>query len=422
MQIKIPSKNSLVKIYGKDKDKIKLQTKRYQTISKKFQQHFPGAKNPKWFSASGRIEIGGNHTDHNNGRVLTAAINLDSVALTEKTEDKIITVYSEGFDNPFIVNLKDLSKKTKEKGTTTALSRGIAARFDKLNYKIGGFNACIQSDVLVGSGLSSSASIEVLIGTILNSFYNKNKINPERIAQIGQYAENIYFEKPCGLMDQMTIAVGGIVAIDFKNTHSPIVEKINFDFSGKNYNIIIVNTGGNHADLTDDYASIPNEMKNAAIFFGKKVCREIDFDNIKNNLIKLRDKIGDRAVLRAMHFIKENERVLEQVKFLKKNDFGKFLELVNNSGNSSFRWLQNCYTNKNPHEQGISLALAFTHHYLDKIWQGATRVHGGGFAGTILTLLPKKYSPEYIKLMQSIFDKKCTYVLNIRQIGACQIK
>jgi galactokinase len=412
---------SLVKkFYGDNEQNINYQIDRYQKLINKFKTIFSHDKF-NVFSSPGRIEIGGNHTDHNNGKVLTASINLDSIAVVSKNGNNKITIHSEGFDKPFIVELQNLNIVENEKGTTNALIRGIAFQLINLGYNVGGFDACITSDVLPGSGLSSSASIEVLIGTILSSYYNENKIAPEEIAKIGQFAENNYFGKPCGLMDQMACAVGGIISIDFEDTENPIIERVDYNFSKNGYDILVVDTGGNHADLTEDYTSIPEEMKAIAKYFGKNVCREITMQQVFENIKDLRKAVGDRAILRAIHYLSENERVDEQIQSLKDNDLSKFLSLVSDSGNSSFKWLQNIYSNKNQIEQGISLALAVTEKYISKIGNGACRVHGGGFAGTILVFLPTDKTGKYIETITSIFGNNSANILSVRQVGSTKI-
>lgn len=407
-------------LYGSEDRILTGQYKRYEKLIHTFQERF-GSADIQLFSTPGRTEIGGNHTDHNHGRVLAGSVNLDSIAIAAATDDPKIVVYSDGYPAAFVVDLNALEIEQSETGTTTALIRGIAARFKELGFQIGGFNASIQSDVLPGSGLSSSASIEVLIGSILNSLYNQGKIAPETIAIVGQYAENVYFGKPSGLMDQMTCAIGGIITIDFNDPQKPITRKIDFDFQAQNYNLLVVDTGGNHADLTDDYAAVPHEMKSVAGALGQTVCRELSFADVLPQLQKLRSAVGDRAILRAYHFFHDNERVVAQVRALENKDFVTFLALVNESGNSSFKWLQNCYTTKNPGEQGISLALALSEDYVRKIGQGACRVHGGGFAGTIQAFLPHEFVPQYIELMDSVFGKNSVQVLNIRAVGTIHL-
>ena len=316
-----------------------------------------------------------------------------------------------------MVELDSLAPRKEEEGTTSALIRGIASRMRELGYRIGGFNAYITSEVLGGSGLSSSACIEVLLGSIINHLYNDGKIDEILLAKIGQYAENVYFNKPCGLMDQIACAVGGFVTIDFKDFDNPVVRKIDFDFAAQNYSLLVINTGGSHADLTDDYASVPREMKAVASALGKKVCRELTMEEVIQNIPKLRARVGDRAILRAMHFLSEDQRVVQQVEALERGDFGGFLRLVNESGDSSWKWLQNCYTNKNPHEQGITLALSVTENFLKGSGKGACRVHGGGFAGTVLVFMPNELLDEYVGLIEGIFGKGSVTVLSIRPYG-----
>jgi galactokinase len=406
----------LKQLYGGIESVIHYQSERYHGVLRNFQNYFSSG-NHRFFSTPGRTEIGGNHTDHNHGRVLAASVNLDSIAAAAPNNSNLVKVFSEGYSEPFLVDLSQTGMVTRERGTTSALIRGIANRLNELGFRIDGFNAFITSDVLPGSGLSSSASIEVLIGTIFNYLFNDGKVSPEQIASIGQFSENYYFGKPCGLMDQMTCAVGGIVSIDFKDPQKPLVKKVNFDFSRQNYGLLVVDTGGNHADLTDDYAAVPLEMKSVAKELHKEVCRELEPEQLIKNIPQLRKKVGDRAVLRALHFLADNERVLSQVAALESGDFYKFLQLVNQSGNSSFKWLQNIYTTKNVKEQGVSLALALTENYLSEIGEGACRVHGGGFAGTIQVFMPSKSVQNYAELMETVFGKKSVLKLNIRPKG-----
>lgn len=404
------------KIYGREKNTIEKQIERYNGLLEKFQHTF-NQSNVQFFSTPGRTEIGGNHTDHNLGRVLAAAVNLDSVAVAAPSDSETVNIYSEGYDQPFLVHISDLDVHPEEEGTTTALIRGIAARFKSQGYGIGGFNACCTSDVLPGSGLSSSASIEVLIGTIFNHLFNDGKVTPENIAKTGQYAENIYFGKPCGLMDQMACAVGGIVSIDFKDPEQPVVNKVNFNFLEHHYSLLVVDSGGSHADLTKDYASIPADMKSVANYFDLAYCRQLSAEMFYEQIKDLRDKINDRAILRTLHFLGDNERVIDQVNALESDDFQKFLSLVNESGDSSFKWLQNVYSEHNVNEQGVSLALALTEKYISEINEGACRVHGGGFAGTILVFLPSKNIDKYIKIVENVFGQGKVLVLDIRSEG-----
>ena len=408
------------KLYGNDAKKLEKQFARYESTVKNFFEYFETG-DLHFFSTPGRTEIGGNHTDHNHGRVLAASINLDSIAVASKSNEQKIELFSEGYEEPFQVDLNYLEPVEAEKGTTAALIRGIAFRLKQLDYHIGGFNACITSDVLPGSGLSSSASIEVLIGTIFNALYNENHIQPESLAQIGQYAENVYFGKPCGLMDQMACAVGGIITIDFKDPQNPLVEKIDFDFDEQEYSLLVVDTGGNHADLTDDYASVPAEMKSVAQLFDADVLCEVSMVAYLGKMPYVRKQVGDRAVLRGLHFLWENDRVLGEVAALESRDFQRFLLLVEASGNSSFKWLQNIYTTKNVKEQGVTLALALTEKYIAEIGEGACRVHGGGFAGTIQVFMPDDAIQKYKELMEPICGKASIQVLKISSTGTIHL-
>ncbi len=410
-------------LYGQDETAIDRQTQRYSNSIAEFKRLFSYDGNElELFSTPGRAEIGGNHTDHNLGKVLAAGVNLDSIAVSRPRQDKTVTIYSKGFKDPFIADLNILEPVEGEEGTTTSLIRGIAARFGQLGFEIGGFDAYIASEVLPGSGLSSSASIEVLIGTIFSHLYNGGEVDPKLLAQIGQYAENEFFGKPCGLMDQMACAVGGFVTIDFEDEANPVVEKIDFDIGEQGYDLIVVDTGGNHADLTEDYAAVPREMRKVARVMGGSVCREFSMEDLIDNIPMLREKVGDRAILRAMHFFEENNRVEKQVAALKENDFSAFLQLVNQSGSSSWRWLQNVYAPHNPEEQGITLCLALTEQFIEKRGvEGACRVHGGGFAGTIQAYLPRHVIHDYKYMIEEIFGKGSVTVLNIRRLGTINI-
>lgn len=405
------------KIYGSSPAVIDKQSKRYENLIQEYLNQFE--KNElHLFSTPGRTELSGNHTDHNLGRVIAASVNLDSIAAVGKNAKNEIILYSEGYDNPFIVDLNELSVHETERGTTTALIRGITFRFKELGGNIGGLNISMSSEVLPGSGLSSSASVEVLIATILNALYNDSKYSGEELAQIGQYAENQYFGKPCGLMDQMACAVGGIISIDFKNPEKPIVEKVDFDFSKQNYSLLVVDTGGNHADLTDDYAAIPSEMKSIAAAMDCEVLRDVEEEGFIRNIPELREHQGDRSVLRSIHYFQENKRVTDQIKALEEDDFPRYLAMVTASGNSSFKWLQNVYTPKDVNKQNLTLALALTEHYLERIKAGACRVHGGGFAGTIQIFLPNGAVEDYLQYIGSIFGEKSALVLKIRPLGS----
>jgi len=403
----------LVSMYGRDQ--LAAQKSRYQSLLKKYAEHY-GDGQVRLFSAPGRSEIGGNHTDHNYGNVLAASINLDTIAAAVATDNGVITIISEGYEGRTVIDLQDLEVKSGE-GGTAALIRGIAAGFVAKGFAVGGFTAYITSNVLSASGLSSSASFEMLVCTILNSFYNDGLLDAVTISKIGQYAENKYWNKPSGLLDQMACAYGGLIAIDFENPEKPIIRPINYNFSEQEYSLVIVNTGGNHADLTEDYAAVPNEMRAVANLLGASVCRQVTQEDIYQNLSAIRRQAGDRAVLRALHFFAENNRVDEQVKALQNNDFDYFLSLITESGNSSWKWLQNCYRDSDSHEQSITVALAITESYLKSIGKGACRVHGGGFAGVILAIVPRESENEYTALINRTLGTS-TFVIQIREQGA----
>ena len=366
------------------------------------------------FSAPGRSEIGGNHTDHNHGLVLAAGISLDAIAVASKNDEGIVRVKSAGYPMD-TVDCNELEPNEKEYGKSQAIVRGIIARFKQLGYNAGGFDATTSSQVLSGSGLSSSAAFEVLVGTILNHLYNDGKVPMPEIAKIAQYSENVYFGKPCGLLDQMACAVGGFVSIDFEDTSKPVINAIDFDFAKSGHSLVIVDTKGSHSNLTDDYAAVRSEMENVAGFFGKNVLREIEKKDVIANAAALSEKLGERAVLRALHFFGENEKVIAQTDALLKNDFEAFKSLIIASGRSSYMYNQNVYTCKNPTNQPLSLALCVSEQLLSG--KGAWRVHGGGFAGTIQAFVPDELVGEYTDAMKSIFGDDSCYVLSIRKGG-----
>lgn len=370
-------------------------------------------------SAPGRTEVGGNHTDHNKGCVVAASVNLDSVALVKVNNTKIVNFKSEGFDI-LPVDLSDLSVQSNEVNKTESLIRGIAARFVQLGYRIGGFDAVSNSKVLPGSGISSSASFEVLVGEIFNHLFNDGKINPIEIAQISQYAENEYFGKPCGLMDQMAISVGGFTAIDFKDPAKPIVEKVDFDFKKAGYHLVITNTKGDHADLSGEYGAVPSEMKSVARELGHEVLRECELSELVHNIKPIRDSIhNDRALLRAIHFFKENQRAVDLKKALEAKDMDHVLELIRQSGQSSYMYLQNVTVPGSVKSQNLALALALSDVYLNG--EGACRVHGGGFEGTIQAFVPTHLLNGYIELMKSVFGEDATHLMAIRNVGGVQL-
>ena len=402
-------------VYG---DEASVQQERYVALADSYNSAFGVDGDVRFFSAPGRTEVGGNHTDHNNGKVLAAAVNLDAVAAVEATDDGVIRVNSEGYA-PLVIDTADLSVIDSEAGTSAALIRGVCGRFNELGYKYGGFNAAVTSRVLSGSGLSSSAAYEVLIGTILNYLYNDGKISAVENAQIAQYAENVYFKKPCGLMDQTACSVGGFVKIDFEDTAKPVIDKVDFDIAKHGYNLVIIDTGGNHADLTDDYASIRLEMNSVAEYFGKPVLRQVCECDVIANMGDIRKKTGDRALERAIHFYNENKRVERLADALSKGDFEEFKSTIIESGKSSYMYNQNCFTLSNPKEQPVALALCLAEELLKG--KGAYRVHGGGFAGTIQTFVPVDMTDDFVKSMSALLGEGSCYILKVRSHGGCEI-
>ena len=373
-----------------------------------------GGKPAHYFSAPGRTEIGGNHTDHQRGRVLAAAVNLDTVAAVRENGTDEIRIQSAGY--PFCrIDLKDLTPKTEEINTTPALIRGVAARFVQMGCAVKGFDAYCESDVLPGSGLSSSAAYEVLIGTIINHLFFDAKASAAEVAQIGQYAENVFFGKPCGLMDQTASAVGNLVTIDFLDKDHPVIQPVDFDFSSCAHALCIIDSGADHADLTDEYAAVPGEMKAIAAFFGKEVLTQISEADFYAAIPALRKQCGDRAVLRAIHFYQENARVPMQVAALQKGDFETFLKLIKESGYSSYMYLQNVIPAGYKEHQDVALALALCEHYLQG--KGAYRVHGGGFAGTVQAFVPYDMLEDFQKGIDGILGEGACHVLSIRPQG-----
>ncbi|MBQ1212399.1 MAG: galactokinase [Clostridia bacterium] len=405
---------TLNSLYGKNLDR---QRKRYADACEKFAELYGADKDAFVFSVPGRSEISGNHTDHNKGKVLAGAIDLDIIAIAAKTDDGLVRVRSEGYSEDR-VDLSDIAEPKQENFfKSRGLIAGVCAGLKNKGFDICSFCAYTTNDVHKGSGLSSSAAFEVMIGNILNHLANGGKIDNPEIAKISQFAENVYFGKPCGLMDQTACAVGGFVAIDFADPTKPVIEPIEFDLSGKGYSLCIINTGGNHADLNDDYASVPAEMKAIAAYYGKDALRGLTEEDLIKDMPVLRKAAGDRAIMRAMHFVAENKRVEKQTEALRAGNLDEFFGGVFASGNSSFKYLQNVYTTKNVAEQGLSLALCVTE-YITSGWGGAFRVHGGGFAGTIQAFIPTEKVEEYKGIMDSVFGEGACAALKIRPEGA----
>lgn len=400
-----------------DPNRIDYQTTRYIKAIECYETAF-GAGGVSIYSAPGRSEIGGNHTDHQHGEVLAASINNDAIAVVSPLDEPVVKVISDSYEL-ITIDLGNLSLQESEKGSTRALIKGVLVSAQERGYRIGGFQTYITSDVLIGAGLSSSAAFETIIGTILSGLYNEMKISPIEIAMMGQYAENVYFGKPCGLMDQMACSVGSLVHIDFADPAKPVVEKVTFDMAKHGYSLCITDTKGSHADLTPDYAAIPAEMKSVAAYLGKEVLRDVPANEFFRKLPEVRKATSDRSVLRAIHFFCENERVHQEVAALNREDISAFLQTVAASGDSSFKYLQNIYSGQDVQTQNISLALAVSETVLEN--RGVCRVHGGGFAGTIQAFVQKDAVTEYKQAMDDLFGKDACSVLMIRKYGGIKV-
>ena len=396
-----------------------LQRERYQALLEGFEKHFGSNEGGEFFSAPGRTEVGGNHTDHNHGRVLAAAVNLDIAAYARKTDNNKAILKSSEYTKIDVVDLSELERKEEEDGVSAALLRGICARCRELGYTVGGFEAFTKSRVLKGSGLSSSAAFEVLVVTIISQLYNDGNIDPVTAAQIAQYAENVYFGKPSGLLDQMASSVGGFTFIDFKDPAKPVIQKVDFDITEAGYALCVVDTGGSHADLTGEYAAIPQEMKQVAAFFGKEVLRDVEKDQFYRRLGEVRKANSDRAVLRAMRFFDEDPLAEEERNALQQGDMESFQKMILASGASSFQRLQNVFASVSPLQQGLTLALALSQRVLEG--KGAWRVHGGGFAGTIQAFVPLDLLEDYRRELESVFGEGACHVLSIRQAGGTKV-
>ena len=402
------------RLYGENA--VALNVARYQDVVRKFEKEF-GDREVLLFSSPGRTEISGNHTDHNHGKVLAGSINLDCVGVAAKNQSDKVNIISETFNQRFTVDLNYLETSEKKAGTLD-LVRGLLKGFLESGYEIGGFDAYITSNVISAAGVSSSAAFEMLLCSMLNTFFNEGRMDTVAYAHIGKFAENKYWNKASGLLDQMACAVGGLITIDFFEPQTPVVEKIAFDFSSQNHSLIIVNTGKGHADLSADYSSVPYEMKKIAEYFGKEFCSEITEQDVIDNLAKVREYAGDRSVMRALHFFEENKRVEAEVAALKEGRFEDFLSNITASGNSSWKWLQNCYTTSDVQEQGISIALALTELFIADKQRGACRIHGGGFAGVIMAMLPNELVDEYVAYIEKALGEGNAYRMSIRPYGA----
>ena len=406
-------------LYGTEASVLKEQADRYASLMSDFERTY-GTDDVQLFSSPGRTEIGGNHTDHNFGRVLAGAVNLDNIAVAAANGSNIIRVKSAGYPE-FQVDLSDLKIDESNFYTSNSLVKGICAKMKENGYQIGGFDACIEGRVPKGSGLSSSASFEVLIGTIINALFNDGKMSAVENAIIGQWSENNYFGKPCGLMDQTACSVGGLITIDFKDPANPIVKEVDFDFVSTGFSLVITDVGGGHDDPASqaEYASLPTEMKSVAAELGASVLREVTWEQIFEKIPEIRKKTGDRAILRAYHFQGDNQRVVDQVAALENNDFEAFLKMVVESGYSSYMYNQNIFDVVHKDEQVVSMALALSEKVLKG--SGAWRVHGGGFGGTIQAFVPQEKLDEYVKTLEHVYGKGTCHKLFIRAKGSVKL-
>ena len=401
-------------LYGKGR--VETQRARYARLLDGFLAVY-GDREAALFSVPGRTEVSGNHTDHQHGRVLAAAVDIDIIAAASPTDEGVVRLKSEGYPED-VTDIRRPDAKACRRGTSSALIAGVCAAFEAAGRKTGGFCAYTMSDVLTGSGLSSSAAFEVMLGNILSHFYNEGRVPAVELAKSGKYAENEFFGKPCGLMDQAACAVGGFAYMDFASAAEPEIEKLSLELGGRM--LCIVNTGGNHADLTNEYALVPKEMKEVAAFFGKEFLRDVDEQEFYDKIGEVRKEAGDRAVLRAMHFFDDDRLAAQEAQALRAGDFDGFKEMVIASGRSSFQRLQNVFATINPQEQGLSLALALTEKFL--AGEGAWRVHGGGFAGTIQAYVPLARLDKYRAAMEKVFGKGACYVLSVRQAGGTKVE
>lgn len=408
--------SALLNVYTEES--LPMQKERHCAVLNTYSELYGENDDVFMFSAPGRTEVGGNHTDHNHGKVLAASINLDTIAAAAKRSDGMICEKSSGHGMNK-VDISDLEPNEAEYGKSSALIRGMCAGFKKYGYEIGGFNSTGVTQVLSGSGLSSSAAYEVLIGTILNYLYNDGKVSSVDIAKIAQFSENVYFGKPSGLMDQMASSVGGFISIDFKDNANPVIEKIDFDFGKTGHSLCIVDTKGSHADLTDEYAAVRGEMEAAAAVFSKSVLREVDENEFYKNIALVREKCGDRAVLRAAHFYNENHRVERLKAALSDGDFEKFKSTIIESGHSSYMFNQNVFSTKDTKNQPVSVALCICERILGG--KGAWRVHGGGFAGTIQAFVPDCALGEFKSEIEAVYGKDSCHVLKIRNAGGAKL-
>lgn len=407
--MKMPSTAALEKIYGESRESLK----RYESLAENYKEQFHSGK-MEFFTAPGRTEIVGNHTDHNGGKILAASISMDTIGAAYPNGTDVIKIISEGYRGKVIIDLGELSKVPKNKGTLSLVA-GMLTAARESGFQVAGFNAYISTQVIAAAGVSSSASFEMLICSMINYFFNDGKMRCIDYARIGQYAENHFWDKASGLMDQMACAAGGTILLDFSKDDDELCRQVDFSFSQIGYDLVIVNTGKGHADLSEEYSSIPLEMKQAAAAMGKKLLCESDMETLLKNLSRIDN---DRAILRAMHFYEENKRVDKAYAATKSNDAAALLSAISESGKSSWEWLQNCYSLQNFKEQKITLTLALTQLFLQKTGRGVCRVHGGGFAGVIACVLPKEETADYVAYISEYVGKENVYPMNTRLFGA----
>lgn len=392
---------------------------RYIEVIEGFEKTFGEAEELRLFSAPGRTEIGGNHTDHQHGCVLAASLNLDVIGAVAPNGSNIVRIQSKGYPMDEI-DLNNLEMDESQYDKAISLIRGILKKFSEKGYKLQGFDAYTLSSVLKGSGMSSSAAFEVLVGNMVNGLFGNGEVDAVEIAKIGQFAENVYFGKPCGLMDQTASSVGSVVAIDFADPTTPVINRVDFDFTKSGHSLCIIDTGADHADLTNEYADITVEMKKVSNYFGKEFLRDVDPSEFYHNMAAVRKAVGnDRAILRALHFFNENQRAQDEVTALKEHDFKKFCDIVKKSGYSSYMYLQNVFASSTPHQQAVSLALALCDRILGQA--GAYRVHGGGFAGTIQAFVPNDMLTEFKQEIEAVFGAEMCHILSIRPVGGCEL-
>ena len=409
------SEERLQEIYGEE---ASLAADRYRNLEEQYREHF-GKEAEAFFSAPGRTEIIGNHTDHNGGRILAASITLDTICAAGRTEDSVITIISEGYSRPITVDLNRLDEVPTCQGSVSLVA-GIVKAAGNLGYQVGGFRAYASTRVIAAAGVSSSASFEMLVCAVINHFFNDGKIDYADYARMGQYAENHYWEKASGLMDQMACAVGGTILLDF--AEGVKYQKVDFSFDRLGYDLIIINTGKGHSDLSEEYSSIPGEMRSVARELGVTNLCESTEEELLKELPRIRTAVAnDRAILRAMHYYEECRRVDRAVEALAAGESEKMLELIREAGNSSWKWLQNGYCISDPTEQSIPLALALSEAYMTKIGKGVCRIHGGGFAGVVMCVMPKDETADFVEYMEPYFGKENIYIMGIRQTGAIQV-